>query len=391
MSVVDLVRLGAWRLRRRYLSLIALLVIGAAMVTVGSALGSYAGQQGTDGLDQGTALRTITLYGDAQPLALETVDRVRAMPGVASAEPVVSVPVGLSETRSALAVVGWNAATAPPMVGGAPAKAPGKGEIILPATADGQDLQGLFRTTAHLTYTVAATDSSGVTKELPLTVVGFSDPTYQVDGPIAAYAAPGTVNRLAAARSGLTPELFAARGYDKVIVTARSTAQVDPVLAAIQKQGVHAVSAVQELDAVPGVIALIRLVTGMLFAALLAVSLLAVVALTQNMCRQRAGDIAILKTYGWSRSRIQLLLTAETTLVCALALAAGLLLGLLVAPWASDQLRNSLDGLALNPPHLPVGQILAGGAVILLALVLGVAVAVGRTARASVGALLRMV
>jgi putative ABC transport system permease protein len=391
MSLWQLVIRSAWRLRGRYAALAALLVLGGGVVSVGACLGAYSGKSSAAEVDGG-ALRSITVYGDAATLTSRELRRIQAIPGVTSATPVVATPVGLKESGSSLTLVGWNPSAAPPMVQGPDGTEPAEAEVVLPATADGMDLRPLLGRMVQLTYTVAVTTSSGTTRDISLRVVGLSDPTYQVDGPLTAYASLPVVTRLAAARAGVPVNVFgASHGYDKVLVVASSRQDVALVLESLQGQGFHAVSVLQELDALPGVIALIRMVTVALFAALALVGIIAAVAVTLTLCRQRAADVAVLKAYGWQRGRIQAVLTAEVGIVCGSGLAAGLLAGLGTARLLDPWFRDRLTGAALGQQHMPLSQLLLGGGLTLLALLLAVTAAVGRANRPSVMDILRRV
>jgi putative ABC transport system permease protein len=342
-------------------------------------------------VDHGLALRTVTLYGDSKALTSGELKGIQAMPRVASAVPVVATPVGLRETGSSITLVGWSPSTAPPMVTGTAQKI-ATGEVVLPASADGVDLHRLLGQTVHLTYTVAATTNSGTTKDVTLRVVGLSDPTYQVDGPLTGYASLPLVTGLAADRAGVPVSvLVGSHGYEKVLVVTRTPGDVGVVVQDLQRRGIHAVSVLQELDALPGVISLIRMVTAALYAALVLVGLIAAVTVTHTLCRQRAVDVAILKAYGWQRRRIQTVLTAEAAAVCAAALTVGVSAGLAAARPLGGWLRSRLSGSGLGPVQLPWLHVLGGAGLTLVVLVLGVSLAVGRASRASVADILRRI
>ena len=161
--------------------------------------------------------------------------------------------------------------------------------------------------------------------------------------------------------------------------------------ARLQGQGLHAVSVQQELDEVPGVIALIRLVTGVLFAVLLVLAVVTAIGMSQALARQRVRETAVLRTLGWpSRSILQVLL-GEVTVVAAAACTAGTAVGVGAALVAAGELRRRpLFADALADPGSPSLVLLAAGVVGAVAVVvLGAAQPLARVARADVVTALR--
>jgi putative ABC transport system permease protein len=393
MTLFSLIFAGIRRAPRRYLGLIFLLVIGGAAVTVSTVLGAMAQAEATAGLDDASTLRTIVAYNDAGLLTEKTLQDIRALPGIESAQPVIAVPVGLGPQLSALTLLPWNPQGGVPLTAGsAPATGLKPGTVVLPATADGHDLTALVDHEAVLIYTEARTENSGVTAELKVHVVALSDPGYQVDALNAAYAPIDTVIGLAAARAGVPKEQYlAGQGYERISMVARSMADVDPLLEELQSQGIHAISQSQQLGAVPGVINLIRIVSSVLLGALLVVGAVAVAALAQGIGQARRRDIGVLKAFGWSGTRLRAVLVAETAVVCCGAQLVGTALGLLASPFVEGRLRELTAGADLAPGTIPIGILALGNLAVLAFFSVVVWLVMGRAVRQPVIDVLRSV
>lgn len=393
MTLFSLILAGIRRAPRRYIGLIFLLVVGGASVTVGTVLGAMAQAEASIGLDDATTLRTIIAYNDSGLLTEQIFHDIQALPEIESAQPVVAVPVGLEPHLSALTLLPWNPQSGVPLLAGsAPAAGLKPGTVILPATADGSNLDDLLDQEAALIYTEAKTENSGVTAKLKAQVVAISDPGYQVDALNAAYAPIDTVIELAAARAGVPKEQYlAGQGYERISMVARNAADVAPLLERLQSQGIHAVSQSQQLGAVPGVINLIRIVSSVLLGSLLLVGTIAVAALAQNIGQARRRDIGVLKAFGWSSTRLRAVLMAEMAVICCGAQLVGTGLGLLISPFVEGRLRELTAGADLASGTTPFGTLALGNLVVLAFFSLVVWLVMGRAVRQPVIDILRSI
>lgn len=393
MTRTRLTLINAWRLRGRYTVLLLVLLLGSGLVAAGATLGAYADDGARKGVDEAGALRRIDVYGDGGggPLTAARVEALRARSGAQAVEPVLQAAVGLEATRTLVTLTNIRAGSSPPVLSGA-FPAPGTRGLVLPAAADGQDLSGLVGTTAAVSYTVGISNIAGRQMTVELPVVGTYDPSWQVDGPAAAYVPLDLVRDVAAARAGVDAAKFGELvGYDRVEVLADTVEAVPNLTAAIQADGYHAVSVQQGLAQVPGVIALIRLVTGALFVVLLLLAVVTAVGMSSSLARQRVRETAVLRTMGWPSSAIIRVLLGEVTVVAAVACMSGTAVGVGAALLAAGELRARplfAEALAApSPPSLVLLTLGIAGAVAVVAI--GAAQPLVRVARSDIVTTLR--
>ncbi len=390
ITIGGLALAGVIRQPARYAGLALLLVVTTLVTSVAATLGSYAGGSVTD--QQASSLRTLTVLPDTGRLSPAVLEKIRSMPGVERAEAAMSVQVGLRDTGSSITLFALNPLTQPPLVAGGPVGALAPDEIVVPQTADGRPLDGLLGREVTLTYTVAVTENSGTTRDRAFRVRALADPTYQVDAPLAAYAALDTTVELAASRLGVTPtELLRDQGYNRVVVMARSALDHDALLTELQGQGYQVVSKRQEVAEIPGVISLIRAVSTVMFVGLLALATVAATTLTHAACQRRTPEIAILKAYGWPTARVRALFVGEVGLVIVVSVLVGLLPILVAGSPLVTALRSVLlPASGLGPAQVPTGWLALGGGAAVLVLLVAVVVAVGRSARRPVFEILEL-
>ncbi len=332
---------NAWRLRRRYAVLAVVTAVGTALVAAGITLGTYASPTSQD-VDN-SALRRITVYGGTggQPLDQRELSQIATTASVASVHPVLQIPVGIEADRSIVTLTNLRSTQRLPIVSGSAVVA-GKQEVVLPSTLDGKDTTPRVGTAIKIAFTRAVTATSGTQGQGRLEVVGTYDSSWQVDGINAVYCSLGCVVGIAAERAGVPADQFAELvGYDRAEVLAVSEAQVESLTQALQQRGLHAVSAQQELAEVPGIISLIRLVTGILFLFLLILGTVTAVGMAQALSRQRTTEAAILSTIGWTARRILTVLLGEVFIVAALSAVLGVLLGVIAGLGAGAYLAGS--------------------------------------------------
>lgn len=387
----QLVASGIRRQRRRFVVLALVTAMSTGSVAVGLSLGSYVATEVDQAVETDSPLRTVTVYNDQTPLPSRVLSELEALPDVEEAIPVLRVPAGLDHSRSSVTLMNLPSRNDVPIVGGGvPAGGLADDEIILPASADGVNLQDLLGTTTAITYTEGVDAGAGVGRSMNLNVVAIFDPSFQVDAPIAAYVSQSLAQKLAAARIGVPePEYLSTIGYDQVVVIAESTAAVDGVTRAIQDLGYHAVSQLQQMSQVPGVIQLVRGATTALFALLLIISGGCAFAIAHATAAERSTEVATLKTFGWSAARVRGLFVSEAGVVATSAAVFGAAVGTGLAVWAGGPLRTSVAGDQFGPMVVPVLQVVAAVVVSAMAITAVYALAVGRTTRRPVADVFR--
>jgi len=373
MTFLGMVAAGINRLKWRYAPMSLVLFMCALTLTIGVNLGSYAGGEAAQGVDDSPALRTISLYNQGEALTEAALATVSEMKGVEAVDPYVSVVVGLDESRSVLTLIGLSKTDAPPLIAGKGVIAEETNGVVLPASADGVSLQKMLGKETAVTYTTALSADSGVTKRMVLTVVGISDPSYQVDAPLAGYAPATLVTQLAAERMGASVEsIKKSIGYERATVVAASQAEVETLTKELQTAGFHATNQLQVLKSVPGIIQLIRMVTFILFVALSILSLLSATSIAHSVSSQRVTDVAVLKTYGWPTRRIMLLFVAELGSVIVGAILVGVATGVVVSVSLGTWARGAITGDHIGAIEVPAIE-LFGGAVLSGAVILSIA------------------
>lgn len=369
---------------RRYLGLTVLLAVAAAVCVTALGISDRADRAAHDRVQEGTANRSLTVdrlmeRPDAKPLSSEAVRLLSALPGVAGVEPRAQVSFGYKDEQVPgvlLYATTPRPSLLPPLLATVrPQVFPlGPGEIALPKQSQGSDLTPLLGQRITVSTTRATSAGEGTGESDTLRVVALFDPSWQLDGPGAAYADPATVVRWAAAKAGVTEAEFTdSVGYDRITVLAGTAAGVPDVLHGIQAAGYAASSLQQELSALPGVLSLIRTVGQVLLVVLGIVALVGAVVVTGALSRQRAREIGILKALGFGNRSVLTMFVAETGLIGATGATLGALLGFAGAATAAAALRGKpelapylTDSLPLPDPARLLGVLLLTLAVTVL-------------------------
>ena len=391
VSVLGLMASAIRHQSRRFLALGIVTILAMAAAVAGLAVSSYSGATAATLSGNRSELSRITLFNDVSTLPFDSVRIIRGIRGVSSVTPIIRVPVGLNESKSSIILVGSDGSISAPIVAG---KVPAAGlpddGIVLPAVADGVDLRPYLGKTVSVTYTVAITADSGITKNLPVTVAALYDPDYQVDAPIAGYVRLAAAERLAAARAGTTTSVFEhTSGFDQIDVTASSVAAVPAVTRALQSHGFHAVSEIQRLQQVPGAIELLHGAALLLFSVLLVLALASAALIAHGIAQERRREIAILRACGWAHRRVLSMLVAEAGSIVVVAGLVGCAAGAVLASAFGQQLRAGLAGSGLGPMVYPLDQIGLAVAVFCVLVIAAYATAIVRTSRKPVAAVLQ--
>ena len=376
---------------RRFVALGIVTILAIAAAVAGLTVSSYSGATAASLSGGRSELSRITLFDDVSALPFDSVRTIRGIRGVSSVTPIIRVPVGLDESKSSVILVGSNGSISAPIVGGEVPVAglPADG-IVLPAVADGVDLRPYLGKTVSVTYTVAITADSGITKNLPFTLVALYDPDYQVDAPIAGYVRLAAAERLAAARAGTTTSEFEhTSGFDQIDVTASSLALVPAITKALQAHGFHAVSEIQRLQEVPGAIQLLHGAALLLFGVLLVLALASAALIANSIAQERRKEIAILRACGWGHGRVLAMLVGEAGSIVVVACLIGCTAGAGLASVFGQQLRAGLVGSGLGPMVYPWDQIGSAVGVFCVLVIAAYAVAIVRTSRTPVAAVLQ--
>lgn len=392
-SLLTLVLAGVARLRARYVGLALLVLVSTAASVFGTLVGSYASGRG-GAVDEDTEeLRVVSVYASQDVLTDGAVRALQGLPGVESAAPFIRVPAGMQSTGADLSLVGIDGAGQPPIIAGemrTGVDERGVPGIVLPATIGTLDLRPLVGTAVEVTYTVAVDSEAGFTRTQGFVVTGVSDPSYQVDALNAAYIDQALAVELYMVRTGADAGTLAAHGgYERVRVVASEQGSVDEVTRAIQAQGYQAVSRVQELAAVPGVIALIRLASGVLSAVLLIISAIAALVLASSLARQRTRELGVLRAIGWAPRRVLVMWVGELGLVALASVAVGTVGGVVAAVTLGAGLRDGVADGQLGVIDVGPTAVVAVPVLFLLLTVVPALLVTVRHARADVVTLLR--
>ena len=254
------------RLRGRYTILFVLVAVSTAFSIIGISLGSYAGERSSGSAQETARMREITIYPDRAHITESGLSVVRGISADTEANPFVRVVGGMTDSAVSVSMVGVDPRSLPPnLVDGSFGPAGDDEWIVLPSRAAGAELSDLLDTVVTITVTTAVDFESGTTRDIPLRVSGIADPSYQVDAVDAAYVSLDRAKTLYFDRLGIAPgELDAVGGYEKATVIVADQRDVGRVVEELQGHGYQAISALQEMQAVPGVIALVRLVSSAL-------------------------------------------------------------------------------------------------------------------------------
>ncbi|WP_405737992.1 ABC transporter [Streptomyces sp. NBC_00028] len=249
----------------------------------------------------------------------------------------------------------------------------GRGQVVLPASAQGTDFAPLLGRTVAFGYTKATGAGSGTTTRVELTIVALYDPSWQADGPGVAYLSEETAALLAAARAGQTVEAFREKeGAQSAVVVVGHQEQVAGVVKALQGDGFSASAVSDRVRNLPGLFGAADLATrvGVLVLALGALWLGAVRA--ADSARARVGQFAVLRILGSGRAELRRILLGEAALSGGVAGIGGAVVGVGV----SVALAGPLSGVLGLP--ITVADALPGPGWVVAALLLpGVGLAAG--------------
>ncbi|NNG40045.1 FtsX-like permease family protein [Flexivirga sp. ID2601S] len=366
---------------RRWFGLTTLLGLSIGLCLAAFSVTDNIAAASNNGILESTANRSIAISRDgagpeAKVLSPATIDELKRLPGVRSIEPRVQSSFGYK--GPGVPGVLLTASTPrpsylPPLVSSArshvfPLRT---GEVVLPRKADGQDLSSTLGKTisVELTRRVGTNDGEGAQRSVR--VVGLFDPSWQLDGQNAAYAAPDTTVEWAALDAGTTPSSYLnSVGYNLVSVVADNADDVPTLLQRIQADGYSATSLQQQFQALPTVLSFVRLMSRVLLAAVAVIALVGAFTLCGALVRHRTREIGICKACGFSSRAVFGIFLGEALLAAIFAAAAGLVIGLL----GGALLRGWLRGLPDVAPYLPDRLALPGPATLALLLVVSCAI-----------------
>lgn len=382
MRTVRLAFSNVRALRRRLVGLVILTAVAVALCVSSFAITERAQRVTGSRLQEGVTNRSIQLHGfsgrdGARSLTQGALKRAAELRGVAEIEPVTQAEFDFkSETVEGVFLYATTprAALLPPVVAQSRAHLfpLSRGEAVLPASSQGSDLRPLLGKTITVGITRRIGPSLGTGASDRVTVVGLFDPSWQLDNPDAAYVDGDTVVRWAAMRAGMSPHRFLTTvGYDSATVLATDSGQVGPLLHELQDQHFAASSFQQELEALPAVLELVRVVGYALVLFLVILTAFASYQVMAALARQRNREVGILKAVGFTDRRIFGLVAAEALVVAVVAAVSGLVLSVGVATAGNALLRRHGDlgtflspGVVFPPPTIAVVAVFAVLAVI---------------------------
>lgn len=380
VTLARLVWAGIVRQRRRLVVVALVAGLAAATSTSGLWLGSTV-RHVVDGPAASGALRQITVYADGPALTPSVVAGLRRMAGVDRVDTSLEASVGLETSGSVITLFAVSMSGIPIVDGSLPGAGLSGQQVVLPATADGVVLSDLVGRSVKVEYTERLREGLGTSRQATVDVVATSDPSFQVDAPLAGYAAEPLVLRLAAARAGVAEsDYLDTLGYSRLDLRATSVDRVDAVTRALQDKGFHAVSQLQRLDEVPGVLQLVRAGTAVLFGLLLIIGVTCTLAIAHGVASERATEVATMRVFGWRSGRITAVYVAEAAVVATLAVIAGCVVGGAAAMFGGGPVRDTVGGGQLGQMAMPVLPICGTAVTIVASVILSYAVVVGRVA-----------
>ncbi|MGV9449997.1 ABC transporter permease [Streptomyces sp. NPDC003635] len=354
MSVFALAVANVRALRRRLYGLTALVAVAAAVCLGALGIADRAQSVTDTGVRESAANRSITVdRPEGRPGTPQLTDRTAArlakLPNVVSVQHRAQVSFGVASEAGATALLyatTYRSAVPPPVTKSVrkelfPLK---PGEIVAPAASQGVNLSRLVGTEIEVETIryVRPGEGTGVTGKARL--VGVYDPSWQIDGPDAAYAADSTVITWAARRAGQPESAYLGSvGYDQLTVVARTAADVPGVMRAVQELGYPAVTLRQQLDALPAVLELVKVAGQVLLAVLGVLAFAGAVTVTGALSRRRAREIGILKAVGFRTRAVLVMLLTEMALAGAVAALIGAVLGAVLGGAGAAVLRRSAD------------------------------------------------
>lgn len=373
--------LNARRLARRSLAAALTLVVCGTIALTAATVVHGADRAAEATLASSSSLQQIDIEARGDDSATKrltpgNLTAVSELEGVRAVEPVLQASFDSGPDGSLppflLHATSVRASLLPPLVDGARTQVfPLRGdEVVLPAVGDGQDLTGLLGRTVSVGYTQRTGENRGTGVEDRVTVVGIYDPSWQIDGPNAAYAATPLVTKWAAAREGLTPRRFLdTRGFSKATVVTSDPATVQPVLEQLQRQRYFAYAVADRVRELPALLELFRWGAVLMLLMLVVTAAVTGVGMGSGLLRERVHEIGLLRAVGRSRREVFTTFAAEIGTTGLAAGVAGALLGAgtgAVTVWALGRLEIFAD-------RLPAGLVLPGPWLFLTTLLLPVA------------------
>ncbi|OIJ85490.1 ABC transporter permease [Streptomyces colonosanans] len=354
---MNLLRMAWWNvqaLRGRLLGLVTMVAVAGAVCM--SAIGIASNAQGstTSQVGESTANRSVTVDSpgerpDAAQLTEATEKRLAKIAHVESVQHrlQVSMPVRDNpEGADLLYATTYREALAPPVVKSVrkhlfPLR---RGEVVFPASTHGVDLSSMMGRTVTVDAHRYVRPGVGDTVSDRVKVVGLYNPSWQFDGPDTAYADDASVVKWAAAAAGKTTgDYLRTSGWNQLTVVVDSASHVPGVLEAVQDMNYPAVTLQQQLQALPGVLELVRLTGNVLLGVLGVLAFTGAVTVTGALGRQRAQEVGILKAVGFRSRSVMGMLVAEMAIAGVVAAAVGLVLAVGASGAAAAGLRRIGD------------------------------------------------
>lgn len=252
-----------------------------------------------------------------------------------------------------------------------------RGQVVLPAAAQGTDFAPLLGRTVAFGYTKATGAGSGTTVRIELRIVALYDPSWQADGPGVAYLSEDTAALLAAARAGQTVEAFRAKeGAQSAVVVVGHQGRVAGVVKSLQSDGFSASAVSDRVRNLPGLFGAADLAmrVGVLVLALGALWIGTVRA--ADSARARIGQFAILRVLGSGRAELRHILLGEAALSGGVAGVLGAVVGTAVSAALAGPLSDVL-GLPITVPDALPGPVWLVAALLLPVVGLGAGTLIG--------------
>ena len=377
MNVLRIAAQNVRALWKHWFGLTVLLALSVGLCLAASGVTDNISAASNSGILESTANRSILVQRDnARPeskiLSTRVVDELGRLNHVKAVEPRVQTSFGYKGPGVPGVLLYATLARSsylPPLVGSVRASvfplAPG--EIVLPRIADGSDLSRTLgkRITVELTRRTGTNEGVGVQRNVR--VVGLFDPSWQLDGRSAAYAAQPTVTKWAALDAGIPPSSYLdSVGYDVVSVITDTSADVPAAMDRIQQLGYSASSLQQQLEALPVVLSLVKMMSRILLVVVAMIALIGAFTMSSALVRQRTREIGVCKACGFDSTAMFGIFLSEALCVTVAATVAGLLLGIVGTVVLLSALRG-LSGVADYLPH--VFALPGPGAIVTIALI----------------------
>jgi putative ABC transport system permease protein len=338
LRVCNLALINVIAFRRRFIGLAILVILGTAICLCTLSISGNAERAARQRVSEGTTLRSVEIERtndrpNGNTITPQKLAEIRAISSVTAVEPAVQATFGIKTSSIPGALLYGTLlrpSQSPPIVKSVrPNVFPLTGrEAVLPAKAQDMDLTPLLGQSVSIAYQQTIGKGQGQGAQDSITVVGFFDPSWQFDGPDSAYVAEGPLVRWAAAKAGVPVDTFlTTAGYDKATVLARSSTDVPGLLTALQAKGYLTTSFQQRLEALPGVLKLLKFAGRFLFVLMVIFVLIGAVALSGALVRQRTREIGLLKAVGYRDSSVLAVFLCEIGLVGLVSTILGFLVG----------------------------------------------------------------